>query len=630
MPHPSTVRIPQPQLISKILRDSFSIGSLFPMRVEATVQPHAAYERAKALQTPAASGVAATSLHASSAAFRPITTFQWKPKASQKQILTEKDKNTHDAVKEASWWDSLSSPLHTLLAPNQCQLQMSPLQSLIIPRLIDTRSDAIVQSAPNSGKTLTYVAPIVNECLMRLEHNNNSSQGTFKADGAVNHWPLDHVRRVPSVHNLILVSSLQNVSKVAQLCRSLLTEATGNATREEDDSAPVPRIVSFSSTSDQVNYNLLMGAPNADADILVATPQQVVNALKRQWIQTINTSSLVIDDANVLVQSANGNWENLVQVLRFMPRVEHNRKLVFGDYISEDMMTALRPYLNPQDEQIIMFKGDNDSWSNINFSLEKVDDDKRVDQLKSIVSNAKESVVIFANQPELLQKELSGAINLAASQEEVNTQVRENPQAKVFITNDANGVDQMAPILSNVSTVVSYDFNTLGDVIERSTILGTQESPASIVFYSSNTPSHLLETVPEFFKSIGQKIPSNFSESNLKEMSRLQEQEQRADVKLICEVVYGKELFESYYASLYGLDHLVEVLKSNPATAFTPEDWEWRHPEIYARHSRLLQKDSLQEVVKEAKEIDRSRRTYKKEKREKNRQIWLAKREKRR
>lgn len=502
---------------------------------------------------------------------------------------------------------------------NERQVQFTPssLQSAIIPKLLSGDIDAVVESEPFSGKTTALALTALFKSIREKNDDSFASSLGLPSFDSSKQININHELEVRS---LILVSSRNQALNVYSIFQGLTQNKKIN-------------FVSLFADSESKNYDLL-NASQRNVDILVATPSDIKNALKKKWISTTRLSTLIIDDANLLIQSENDNFKILSQILRVLPNANVRQTIVSGDYISDEMVEAIRPYLKPFNQDILLFKGKNAYYDNIEYEF--IESSQKAQLLQS---NLNQKTLIYTRNPVELIKSISSdkvdkVVNLALPSNELSQELKNNPNkfrdATIFVTNDEYGIG--TNYIDSIQTVIHYDYESFGNVLARNSSLYSssaqqdKQNIKSIVVYDSKDS---LSKFAPFFESLKRKTPSNIINKGADELKLLRESETLGDKELLEDIITYNYKLENLYAKSFGAENLQSLRATQSKTLEEPSQWEWRNKTIYLNKQLLTNKEELFNILTSARESNEQRRQYKKEKQQKMKNAYLEKKRKR-
>jgi ATP-dependent RNA helicase DDX55/SPB4 len=207
--------------------------------------------------------------------------------------------------------------------------RMTPVQASTIPLFMGYK-DVVVEAVTGSGKTLSYVIPVV-EKLLRLEEPIKKHHV-----GAIIISPTREL--AAQIHN-VLVSLLQFHAPSAT-AGSLCDDATGEVPVETFPASTlkvVPQLlVGGSTTPAQDLSKFLKTSPN----LLIATPGRLLDILTSRDVHYPKSSFevLVLDEADRLLD--HGFKEDLTKILNLLPK--ERRTGLFSASVSEAVDQLIR------------------------------------------------------------------------------------------------------------------------------------------------------------------------------------------------------------------------------------------------------------------------------------------------
>lgn len=224
---------------------------------------------------------------------------------------------------------------------------LTPVQAMTIPMLSSNRKDVIVESYTGSGKTLSYVIPILERCV------RDSSVTKLDDKNLPNNGPKLHKNINNSFHTLVIVPTRDLAVQVEQVFKFILSfynDKTEIIEEEEDDKS------SKINHYNPPNTLLLVGGDkkqNLNEDlskfkltkpqILIGTPGRVLDFLKHPIINTKDCSYLILDECDRLLLDPSFD-KDIQSILTILPK--QKRTGLFSATISDPKLlvtkTAMR------------------------------------------------------------------------------------------------------------------------------------------------------------------------------------------------------------------------------------------------------------------------------------------------
>lgn len=238
---------------------------------------------------------------------------------------------------------------------------MTPVQASAIP-LFMAHKDVVVEAVTGSGKTLSFLIPVV-EKLLRLEEPMKKHHV-----GAIVISPTRYVvrrGRIQYVHALTVYREL--ALQIYQVLLSLLEFHAPSAAAikppSEDDDAPRQK---FPSSTLKVVPQLLLGGATSPAEdlsnflkrspnLLISTPGRLLELLSSPHVHCPQSSfeMLVLDEADRLLDL--GFKDDLQNILRRLPK--QRRTGLFSASISEAVDQIVRVGLRNPVKVMVKVKG---------------------------------------------------------------------------------------------------------------------------------------------------------------------------------------------------------------------------------------------------------------------------------
>ncbi|OQE19810.1 hypothetical protein PENSTE_c014G02572 [Penicillium steckii] len=241
-------------------------------------------------------------------------------------------------------WDGLAPPLSQWALDAVASMgftRMTPVQASAIP-LFMAHKDVVVEAVTGSGKTLSFLIPVV-EKLLRLEE------------------PL----KKHHIGAIIISPTRELASQIYQVLLSLLEFHPASAAAINPPEGDAPRPKSSSSTLKVVPQLLLGGATTPAEDlssflkrspnVLVSTPGRLLELLSSPHVHCPQASfeMLVLDEADRLLDL--GFKDDLQKILRHLPK--QRRTGLFSASISEAVDQIVRVGLRNPVKVAVKVKG---------------------------------------------------------------------------------------------------------------------------------------------------------------------------------------------------------------------------------------------------------------------------------
>lgn len=224
------------------------------------------------------------------------------------------------------------------------------VQKQVLPPAIQGR-DVFVHAPAGSGKTLSYVLPVLN----RL-----TPQGKGK------HKPCA----------LILCPTRELCIQVASLIRSLLFHIEGYRT-----------IV----LSGGVNISTQIRSFSNGADIVVGTPSRILDHIRRHTLKTSNITQLIIDEADEML-----NMGFVEDVKTIIHSLEAHQTMMLSATWKDNVQDLCQEFLN--DPAMISIKEETVLPLKLKVHLLHISDRHKLDQCTKILQKTSSSAIIFTNR----------------------------------------------------------------------------------------------------------------------------------------------------------------------------------------------------------------------------------------
>jgi ATP-dependent RNA helicase DDX55/SPB4 len=214
--------------------------------------------------------------------------------------------------------------------------RMTPVQASTIP-LFMTHKDVVVEAVTGSGKTLSFLIPIV-ERILRLEEPPKKHH--------INAIIISPTRELASQIHKVLLSLLAFHGPSASHMKTLKKKELDDESLEQEDQqetypASTPKVVpqlllGGSSTAAQDLSKFLKTSPN----LLISTPGRLLEILSSPYVHCPQSSFevLVLDEADRLLDL--GFKDDLTKILALLPK--QRRTGLFSASVSEAVDQIIR------------------------------------------------------------------------------------------------------------------------------------------------------------------------------------------------------------------------------------------------------------------------------------------------
>ena len=233
-------------------------------------------------------------------------------------------------------WDALTPSLSEWILDATAAMgfdKMTPVQASTIPLFMGNK-DVVVEAVTGSGKTLTFLIPLV-ERLLRLEDPIKKHHV-----GAI---ILSPTRELATQIHQVLLALLQSHPPSAQAIRSLSRDPDDEEEGEETQIYPVgtlkvvPQLLLGGTRSTAQDLSLfLKTSPN----LLISTPGRLLEILSSPYVHCPQSSfeALVLDEADRLLDL--GFKDDLTKILGLLPK--QRRTGLFSASVSEAVDQLIR------------------------------------------------------------------------------------------------------------------------------------------------------------------------------------------------------------------------------------------------------------------------------------------------
>lgn len=235
--------------------------------------------------------------------------------------------------------------LHPALLKNIAALgytSPTPIQAQAIPVIVD-RNDVLGIAKTGSGKTASYVLPILHQLLA---------------------FPSYEPNRAPKV--LVLVPTRELAVQVAEIFRDL--------------SQSLPRIIKSKAVYGGVSINPQMKALYG-VEIVIATPGRLLDLHRSNAVELSKVKTLVLDEADKMLNL--GFKEEMDEIFERLP--DHRQNLLFSATLSKQL-AGLKSVLLV-DPKVIEIEAKKEDTAQIQMSGFFVSDDKKGPLLRHLIND---------------------------------------------------------------------------------------------------------------------------------------------------------------------------------------------------------------------------------------------------
>jgi len=215
-------------------------------------------------------------------------------KKSEKAQEKDKSKATKGAVVEAvpvskprrrvqkDVWESLGISKESLIdGLDRLEISLpNKLQSKAMPRIAEG-NDFILASATGSGKTLTFLLPVLSEMLSKDEVNVESIENEMKSTKSS--------KKFVTPEMLVLVPGQELARQVSDVASTLLPQRKGG-----------PPCMYLTGGDDKARQAAIM--LRRRPRILVGTPARVLEAVKAGLVRLDDVKNIVLDEADIILR----------------------------------------------------------------------------------------------------------------------------------------------------------------------------------------------------------------------------------------------------------------------------------------------------------------------------------------
>lgn len=245
--------------------------------------------------------------------------------------------------------DMISEKTREMLTENGVT-EFSDIQKAVIP-LITSGRDVLVQAPTGSGKTYTFLVPVLESII---------EQGKGK------HLP----------DALILAPTRELCLQTADVCRSLLKNREGIRTAVLCGGTDISR---------QIRAN------SRGADIVIGTPARICDHLRRHTLKTKMISRLILDEADQTLSM--GFHEDVMKVIGFLP--EHQTVMLSATW-NDDVRSLAQEILH--EPETVMIENHDRLTQDIEIYSYIVPSERKLSALFSVLRQEKTQTVVFCNR----------------------------------------------------------------------------------------------------------------------------------------------------------------------------------------------------------------------------------------
>lgn len=217
---------------------------------------------------------------------------------------------------------------------------LTPVQAMTIPMLSSNRKDVIVESYTGSGKTLSYVIPILERCIRdntseKLDDKNLPKNGPKLAKKTTN-----------SFHTLVVVPTRDLALQVEQVFSFLLSFYNDKTelVNENEDSAiqhynPPNTMLLVGGDKKQSLNEDISKFRTTKPHILIGTPGRLLDFLKLPVVSTKDCSFLILDECDRLLLDPSFD-KDIQRILSILPK--QKRTGLFSATINDPKTLVLK------------------------------------------------------------------------------------------------------------------------------------------------------------------------------------------------------------------------------------------------------------------------------------------------
>jgi ATP-dependent RNA helicase RhlE len=361
----------------------------------------------------------------------------------------------------------------------------TPIQEEVIPPVLNG-SDVLGIAKTGSGKTLSYVLPILMGLSDGIEKNSHDTE---------RHGDLSvqNKRRAPFI--LILVPTRELAVQVNDVFNVFIAGVS-----QEIKSKAV-----FGGVSINVQMKSLM-----NVNILVATPGRLLKLVELNAVHLSEVKTLVLDEADKILNE--GFADEINQILGMLPKKRQN--LLFSATLNDNVENIKQIILN--DPKIVNIKSKDEDIDFINQTVFFIDDSKKGPLLRYlIVSKNMKQVLVFtssvAKADRVAEKLTKNGIEAKAIHKKKSQGARtdlltkfKNGLIKVLVTTDllAHGID-----IELLPYVINYELPRSPKVfIHRIGRTGRAESLGEAISIVSPNEEHHFKVIEKKMKKYVTRI----------------------------------------------------------------------------------------------------------------------------
>lgn len=339
-----------------------------------------------------------------------------------------------------------------------------PIQQELIPLVLE-QSDVLGIAKTGSGKTASYVLPILQE----LQQNSDTKNR--------------------HVNVLVLVPTRELAVQVDEVFNSFIEE--------------IPEKIKSIAVYGGVSINpQMMGMQNVN--ILVATPGRLLELVEKNAVNLSEVRTLVLDEADKMLTK--DFKEELTKILSFLPKKRQN--LLFSATLSSDLEKINNVVLNKP--IVVNIQQDQDNFDSIRQLAYLIPTDKKGPLLRYIIKDRNiEQVIVFAsstfNADKIASKLQKNGIEAESihgkKSQTARTKVLSMFKAKklkVMVTSDllARGID-----IEFLPYVINYELpRSPKDYIHRIGRTGRAENPGMAISLVSPEEQAHFKTIQKRMK----------------------------------------------------------------------------------------------------------------------------------
>lgn len=198
---------------------------------------------------------------------------------------------------------------------------LTPVQAMTIPMLSSNRKDVIVESYTGSGKTLSYVIPILERCV------RDYSYETLKDTDLPHNGPRLKKPVNNSFHTMIIVPTRDLAVQVEKVVDFILSFYNDKSTvvpdddeKEEETFYNAPKTLLLVGGDKKQNMNEdLHKYKTSKPHILIGTPGRVLEFLKKPIVNTKECAYLILDECDRLLLDPSFD-KDIQQILSILPK----------------------------------------------------------------------------------------------------------------------------------------------------------------------------------------------------------------------------------------------------------------------------------------------------------------------